>query len=65
MFTKYRRDRWVSQVIKNGERLNSLHEYRAGLSTDFQPEEATFTDGQINRLERRRDSLLSKLRETA
>lgn len=62
---KARRDRWVTLVIRKGETLNKLYEFRGGLRPEVHPEECNYVDQQINRVERARDRLLTKLKETA
>lgn len=62
---KWRRDHWVTQAIRVGQRLRNVTIYRAGLNASILPDEARMADSEINRLERRRDSLLSKLKETS
>ena len=62
---KARRDRWVTLVIRRGETLDKLYEYRAGLRPEYHPDECRYVEQQINRVERSRDRLLQRIKETA
>lgn len=62
---KKRRDHWRDQVIANGERLRELEVSRAGISSTLWPDVTEEIDAEIDRRIRRRDGLLTKLRETA
>jgi hypothetical protein len=61
---KFRRQRWISQVIANGERLRELEIARAGIDATLWPLDAASLDDDIERRIRRRDSLLTHLKET-
>ena len=62
---KARRDRWAALVVKNGKELREFEYVRGGIDGSKWPMDAAYLDDRINALERRRDSLLSKLKETA
>jgi hypothetical protein len=62
---KLRRDRWRDKVIDVGKKLRREEAYRAGLDSDTWPEECAVAEANIDRLTRRRDSLLNNLKETA
>lgn len=63
--TKFRRDRWRDKVIVVGERLRELQTARAGINSAMWPDYAAYIDADIDRLERKRDKLLRKIKETA
>lgn len=62
---KFRRDRWVTQVIANGERLRAAEVARAGINATLWPLDAAAFDDEIDRRTRKRDRLLTNLKETA
>ena len=63
--TKLRRDRWVNQVIATGRELRQVQASRRGVNARHWPEDAAYLDAVIDRLTRKRDRLLNKLKETA
>lgn len=63
--TKFRRDRWVNQVIAVGRQLRSAEAARNGVNAANWPHDAEYLDAAISRLTNRRDRLLTKLKETA
>lgn len=62
---KFRRNRWRDQVIQNGERLRRFEAARAGINATVWPHDAAYLDAEISRLTRKRDRLLTKIKETA
>jgi hypothetical protein len=62
---KYRRDRWVAQVVANGDKLRRFQASRASVDARLHPHDAAYLDSGIDRLTRRRDALLTKIKETA
>lgn len=64
-FTKWRRDRMVTQVIHIGKRLDVLYVSRRGVDSKIYPEDAAYLDGLITIDEAARKRLLTKLKETA
>lgn len=63
--TKFRRDRWRDQVIEVGKKLRSYEASRRSVDARYWPEDAAYLDAEIDRLTRKRDSLLAKIKETA
>lgn len=63
--TKLRRDLWRNQVLSNGKRLRRAEVARAGISSDVWPEYTTELDAEIDHRTRKRDRLLTRLKETA
>jgi hypothetical protein len=63
--TKARRDRWRDQVIDNGKKLRAAEAARATVDARHWPEDADYLDGVIDYHTRKRDRLLTKLKETA
>lgn len=63
--TNYRRNRWRDQVIQVGERLRRMEASRRGINANVWPHDAAYLDSEIERLQRKRDSLLTKIKETA
>lgn len=63
--TKLRRDVWRNQVLSNGKRLRRAEVARAGVSGDVWPEYAAELDEEIDYRTRKRDRLLTRLKETA
>lgn len=63
--TKLRRDRWRDQVIVAGQRLREYEVARAGLDSMYWPEDAAYLDSMIDHYTRKRNSLLTKIKETA
>lgn len=63
--TKFRRDRWVDQVLTTGRKLRHAEAARRGVNARTWPEDAAYLDAVIDRLTRKRDRLLNKLKETA
>lgn len=64
-FNKFRRDRWRDQVLATGKRLREMEYARGGIDATVWPDVAEGLDLDIDRLTRRRDRLLTKLKETA
>lgn len=63
--TKIRRDVWRNKVLANGKRLQRAEAARAGVSADVWPEYAAELDAEIDYRTRKRDRLLTRLKETA
>lgn len=63
--TKLRRDRWRDQVLDVGKRLRDAQAARNGVDSRVWPDDTAYLDGVIDRLTRRRDRLLTNLKETA
>jgi hypothetical protein len=63
-YRKYRRDRWARAVVQLGRYEDKLHVLRAQLEPGRDGERLALS-AQIDRLNRRRMSLLNKLKETA
>lgn len=63
--TRFRRDRWVNQVIVVGRKLRQVEAARNGVDATRWPSDAQYLDAAIDRLTRRRTALLNKLKETA
>jgi hypothetical protein len=51
----------ATQVIRAGEKLNSLHALRHGLDPMYHADEIQRIDLEIDRLERRRDAWKAKI----
>lgn len=62
--TKFRRDRWRDQVIVVGKRLRELEVARAGVDSSTWPHDTAYLDALIDSTTRKRDRLLTKLKET-
>ena len=62
---KFRRDRWRDQVISVGKQLRRYESARAGIDGREWPEDAQYLDSMIDHYTRKRDRLLTKLKETA
>jgi len=62
---KFRRDRWRDQVIVVGRKLRQLEADRRGINAQAWPHDAAYLDSQIDHYTRKRDRLLTKLKETA
>lgn len=65
LFKNTRRNWWRDRVISNGIKLESVQRQRADVDGQQWPEDAEYLDREINRLSRKRDHLLTKLKETA
>lgn len=63
--TKYRRDRWVAQVIAVGRQLRQAEASRRGVDASVWPDDCAYLDARVDRLTRRREGLLDNLRRTA
>lgn len=63
--TKFRRDRWRDQVIIVGTRLRELEISRAGVDAHQWPDDTAYLDALIEHTTRKRDRLLTQLKETA
>lgn len=64
----WRRQRWADRVVTIGKKLDGLYRLRGSLNPILNSElqwEVDFVDRQILGLERKRDQLLQKIRETA
>lgn len=62
---KFRRDRWRDQVLVVGRRLRHFEASRAGVNSQAWPDDAAYLDSMIDHYTRKRDRLLTKLKETA
>jgi len=63
--TKFRRDRWRDQVIVVGKQIRHYESLRFGVDSQHWPDDAAYLDSMINHYTRKRDRLLTKLKETA
>lgn len=63
--TKFRRERWIDQVVTTSRRMRELEVARAGIDSTLWPGIAADIDADLDRLIRRRDHLLRRLKETA
>ncbi len=64
-YNKWRRDRWVTRVVRLGHRIDELYSSRAVLRPDAFPNDTAYIDAQIDFAEDARDRLITRIKETA
>ena len=64
-FTEIRRQRAVTAVVENGQRLRYLYQLREAINPSWFPMDWEAVGAMIERRERKREKLLDYLRRTA